>query len=66
MNKIKSIYNLTNTDTELFHKEVIECIKKLQKNRQDVEIQYQTNTLPNGQIAHNVLIIGRERDIDIF
>jgi hypothetical protein len=58
--KIVGIYNINNTDDELFCKDLIKNINTLQNDGQEVEVQYQVNSFPNGQIVLSALVLGRK------
>ena len=57
--KIKGIFHFNDTDFDTFNKHLFENINKLQDDGQEIEVQYKTNTLPNGQIFYSALILGR-------
>ena len=57
--KIIGICNIVNTDDKQFIKDVNKSIVTLQNDDQTIEVQYKVNSLPNGQIVHSALILGR-------
>lgn len=58
--KIVGIYNVCHTDADEFFKSLDKSITNLQEDRQEVEIQYSSNVMPNGQLIQTALIIGRK------
>lgn len=57
--QILGMFNVSNTDNEKFDNDVQRHINTLQDDEQIVEIQYQVNSFPNGQIVYSALILGR-------
>ena len=58
--RIKGVYNISNTDAENFNRDLNNAILILQKDNQEVDVQYHVNSFPNGQIVYSALVIGRE------
>jgi hypothetical protein len=58
--KICGVYTINNTDGSTFYNTVRNTIDSLQDDGQEVEVQYQVNTLLNGQIVQSALILGRK------
>lgn len=60
--KIEGVYNVSNNNSDLFYEQLINIINKLQKEGQEVEIQYSTNVNENitGGIVYSALVIGRK------
>lgn len=57
--KILGIFNVSNTNYMKFVDDITLNINKLQDDDQIVEVQYQVNSFPNGQIVYSALILGR-------
>lgn len=66
MKKIFGNFHVSSTDFEKFNSGLNESINKLQDDYQEVEIQYNTNTFPNGQILYSALLIGRKESVNEF
>lgn len=62
MKKIVQTQHLSNTDFNEFQKNYGEALDKMQRDNQEVEVQYNTNTFPNGQVLYSVLLIGRKEE----
>lgn len=60
MKNILAYFNVSNTNTDDFHKNLEGAINKLQEDGQEVEVQYKVNTFENGQILYSALILGRK------
>ena len=60
MRKIFGFYNVGSDKDDVFNEKVLEVIRELQEEGQEVEVQYTTNVLPNGRIHYSALIIGRK------
>lgn len=60
--KIYGVFNMSNSDNDIFLNDVTKAINKLQNDGQVVEIQYSTNVSEciKGGIVHSALIIGRK------
>lgn len=63
MIKIKQIVqtkHLSNTDFNIFQENYGKALDEMQGDNQEVEVQYNTNTFPNGQVLFSALLIGRK------
>lgn len=60
MKKIIGCFNLNSTSVEVFSMMLEQHINKLQDDGQEVEVQYQATTLPDGMVSYNALILGRK------
>jgi chitinase len=63
---IKGIFLIVNSDPQVFYNEVTEKINELQSDGLDVEVQYSTDTVKEGnerniiiRISHSALLLGR-------
>lgn len=63
MKRIIGTFHLSNTNSNIFNTQLNQNIKTLQKDNQEVEVQYSTNII-NGQIVYSALILGRKEDIE--
>ncbi|NRU52641.1 hypothetical protein [Clostridium beijerinckii] len=59
MKKIEGYFHISNTEFEKFNDDLKQSINNLQNDGQEVEVQYKTNTLDNGQLVFSALILGR-------
>jgi hypothetical protein len=59
MKKVSGFFNISNTDSDDFNADLKKAINDLQDLKQEIEIQYQVNSFPNGQIVYSALILGR-------
>jgi hypothetical protein len=59
MKQVKGFFNISNTDSDNFNADLKKSINDLQEQNQEVEVQYQVNSFPNGQIVYSALILGR-------
>jgi len=59
MKKIKGFQNISSTDYNTFNDEFIKGLEKLQKDNQEVEVQYAVNNFDNGQLVYSALLLGR-------
>ena len=62
--KIKGIFNTNGFDFDNFMKQVIENVRNLQEDNQEVEIQYTTNVV-NENVFYSAMIIGRVKSVEI-
>lgn len=60
MSNIIGFFHVNSTDVDYFNESLHENISKLQNDGQEIEIQYTTNVLPNGQLVYNALMLGRK------
>lgn len=61
--KIYGFYNISNTDYNMFNKDLENRIEELQNIGLEIEIQYTTNILQRNiknPIVYNALILGRK------
>jgi hypothetical protein len=60
MKKIVGVISVAETDSIAFHKIMSMRIAELQNDGQEVEVQYQMATFPNGQMVQSALVLGRK------
>lgn len=58
--KICGMFNLCYTDNKKFVEQVQETINRLQKDGQEVEVQYKPIDLGYGNVLYSALILGRK------
>ena len=59
--KIVGIFNPCYKDNKTFVEKVMEDINKLEKDGQEVEVQYSTTSLGGDNVLYSALIIGRKK-----
>lgn len=59
--KIYGVCNISNNNSKVFSKELMDTVASFEKQGYQVEIQYSTNTsqLVKGVIVYSALVIGR-------
>jgi hypothetical protein len=60
MKNIIGVYNINNTDSNIFYTELIKAINILQNDGQEVEVQYKVNVIQNDRLVLSALVLGRK------
>lgn len=60
MKIIYGVYQVSNTNEKVFHNDLCDAIRKLQDDKQEVEVQYTTTLAIDGTMCYSALILGRK------
>lgn len=60
MKQIVRTTHLSDTEYERFQKNYLKATDEMQGDNQEIEVQYNTNIFPNGQVLYSALLIGRK------
>ena len=60
MKQIDGFFHVSDSNFDRFNKNILDDIRKLQSNNQEVEVQYKTTTNSLGEVVYSALLLGRK------